>query len=194
MHGNFRINASVGDTLVLSHVGMNDLIKLLKASDFQSQPLQLEMTALNNELDEVLINEQQEINAVTLGILSEQPKIPTPMERKLQTAGDWKPIHLLGLLSGGIQLDPILNAISGRTKMLKKNIEVDKKINRIAFLNYNYYDYMLEELEIPENKLQLFIDYLLENNSLQNMIDSNNDARMKFYLHDNWIKFRETID
>src|SRR5690554_1516251 len=67
-----------------------------------------------NTLDEVFIESNSELNAVSLGILKKEIKPLTPYERQLYTAGDFKPVHLLTLFkSGSIQLDPIINAISG---------------------------------------------------------------------------------
>jgi hypothetical protein len=50
-----------------------------------------------NQLDEVVIRRYNNINAVSLGIIPNQ-KSYTPAERKLRTAGDFKPIMLLGLM------------------------------------------------------------------------------------------------
>ena len=62
-----------------------------------------------------------------MGIIPYGQKKYTPAERKLKTAGDFKPIHLLGLLGGAFALDPIINKINGRTKKLKKEIKVEGK-------------------------------------------------------------------
>jgi hypothetical protein len=40
-------------------------------------------------------------------------------QKELRTAGDFKPIMLLGLISS-MPLDPLINKINGRTKRLKK--------------------------------------------------------------------------
>lgn len=189
--GLFALNARQGDTLLLSHVVMKDLIIFLEKRDFEAEILKLEMTARDNELDEVYISEEQEINAVTLGIIPKKIPIPTTNERRLQTAGDWKPKHLIGLLFGGIALDPILNAINGRTKMLKRNIKIEKKIKLINTLEASYYDYMRDTVEIPEDEIQLFINFLIDNEDLQAIINSKNESHVHFFLHENWISFQE---
>jgi hypothetical protein len=51
-----------------------------------------------NQLDEVVIRRYNNINAVSLGIIPANQKSYTPAERKLRTAGDFKPIMLLGLI------------------------------------------------------------------------------------------------
>lgn len=79
-----------------------------------------------NILEEVFIQSKSEFTALSLGIIQKEIKPPSPYERQLYTAGDFKPIHLLSLLGGSLQVDPIINAISGRTKRLKKYIQFEK--------------------------------------------------------------------
>jgi hypothetical protein len=58
------------------------------------------------------------INAVSERIVAKEPKKYTVAERRLRTAGDFKPIMLLNLY--GMPLDLIINKINGRTKRPKK--------------------------------------------------------------------------
>ncbi|WAC01499.1 hypothetical protein N7U66_16040 [Lacinutrix neustonica] len=51
------------------------------------------------------------INFYDVGIPGYKGKPKTKSERQLQTAGDFKPIMLLGLLAGSMPFDPLLNAI-----------------------------------------------------------------------------------
>jgi hypothetical protein len=82
------------------------------------------MESTMNQLDEVVIRRYNNINAVSLGLFS-KPKI-IYASRKLRTAGDFKPIMLLGLISS-MPLDPLINKINGRTKRLKKEVILEKK-------------------------------------------------------------------
>ena len=107
--GEFQLEARAGDTLVFSHVGMDDYIKFLDSSDVSTNSLDILMIDTFNELDEVNLTDVSEINAVSLGIIPEEIERLSVNERRLQTAGDFKPIHLLGLLGGSLQVDPIVN-------------------------------------------------------------------------------------
>lgn len=188
--GHFYIKAFPGDTLVFSHVGFVDLIKILKASEFKGGELRVQMKDAVNELPEVNLSNTSEINAVSLGIIPHKIKTPTMNERRLQTAGDFKWVHLLGILGGSLQIDPILNAINGRTKKLKRNITVEKKLRNMAFLE-GYTSYMLEEMKLTEEEIRRLISLAVEENNVQLVIDSNNDNRVKFFLLDTWLKFQE---
>jgi hypothetical protein len=68
----------------------------------------------------VVIRRYNNINAVSLGIIPAN-KIIYASRRKLRTAGDFKPIMLLGLMGSSMPLDPLINKINGRTKRLKRS-------------------------------------------------------------------------
>ena len=124
--GAFSIEAKPDDLLVFSANHLDYMRKIIETSDYYSAVLQIEMTSKINELDEVEVKNYSHLNAESLGITN-GVKTYTPAERKLKTAGDFKPIHLLGILGGSLPVDPILNAINGRTKRLKEEIKIEKK-------------------------------------------------------------------
>lgn len=188
--GYFSIKASVGDTLLFSRIGSADLIKILKDADVEKKLLEIKMKELINELQEVNIQNISEINAVSLGIIPKEIKPLTTNERRLQTAGDFKWIHLLGILGGNLQIDPILNAINGRTNELKRNVLIEQKLKNIAVLE-GYTTYLHKEMKLTKEEAQRIISLAGEEESVQSVIDSNNPDRIKFHLLDTWIKYKQ---
>jgi hypothetical protein len=188
--GTFSLKASVGDTLLFSRIGSADLIKKLNKADVGTKLLEIKMKELINELQEINIQNMPEINAVSQGIIPKEIKILTTNERRLQTAGDFKWIHLLGILGGSLQIDPILNAINGRTKQLKRNILIENKLKNIAVLE-GYTSYLQEEMNLTKKEARRIISFAGEEESAQQVIDSKNPDRIKFYLLDTWIKFKQ---
>lgn len=93
--GNFELSIKEGDTILLSHVGMNDLINFIEKKDLQQPLLIFKMTESSSELREVGVDENSEINAVSVGIIPKKKEKLSMNERRLHTAGDFKPIHLL---------------------------------------------------------------------------------------------------
>jgi len=71
-------------------------------------------------------------------------------EKRVLTAGTFKPIDLLKIIAGGMPLYPVINAISGRTKRLQKIIVVERKALNIDFLRENYSEYVLENFSVAE--------------------------------------------
>ena len=189
--GNFRISVASGDTLIFSHVSMKDLIRIVEQKEITSGEMAVIMLQDDTELKEVVIEDDQDIDVVSLGIISERKERLSVNERRLETAGDFKWYHLFGLLGGSLQVDPILNAINGRTKALKKNIKTEQRMALIQVLDGKYMDYMKENFQAPEGEIQQFLDHLVEQESLDPVLNSGNEDQMKFYLMDQWFRYRE---
>ncbi len=140
--GAFRINVALNDSLVFSSI-QHKLKEVVITSDVVSNKILLvKLDEQINELDEVLVGNiltgdilkdianvegDPPINFYDVGIPGYTGKIATQSERRLSEAGEFKPQMLLGLLGGGVPLNPILNGISGRTKMLKKRVAIESK-------------------------------------------------------------------
>jgi hypothetical protein len=141
------------------------------------------LTPKSIELNEVLINKNPNITAENLGIIPKDQVKLTPAERRLQTAGDFKPIHLLGLLGGFLAVDPILNAINGKTKMLKKDLAVERKEFLMVKLE-NLFDksYYIQTLKIPEEFIRGFQYYCIEDVSFAQSLNDKNKTMSMFLI------------
>jgi len=182
-YGNFSILAKEGDILSFSAVNYEPLRKYINKQQYGLGMVVVEMTPLSIELKEVIINDQPGITAENLGIIPHNQIKLTSQERKLQTAGDFKFIHLLGLLGGSLAVDPILNAINGRTKMLKKTISIEKKEALMTKLEFLFEDkYYLETLKIPEDQIKGFQYYCIEDVDFVNALKTKNKTMCMFLI------------
>ena len=180
--GAFSILAKPDDLLVFSASHLDYMRKIVETSDYNSDQITVDMTSKINQLDEVEVKNYSHINAESLGITN-GVKTYTPAERKLQTAGDFKPIHLLGILGGSLPLDPILNAINGRTKRLKEEIKIEKKEQYLSKLDVLYdADFYTQKLKINADFVDGFKYYLLENDSFIATLDKSNDVEIIFSM------------
>ncbi len=179
--GVFSMIVKLGDVLILSAVNVETIRKTILEKDIQSEVIVIKMTLKTNTLNEVIVNDNRNINAVSLGILSKEAKKYTPAERKLRTAGDFKPIDLLGILGGALAVDPILNAINGRTKRLKKEVVIEKNEKLLLKLE-DYYkeDYYTEVLKIPKEYIKGFQYYLIEDAEFVNALNAKNKTMTSF--------------
>jgi hypothetical protein len=182
-NGEFFILAKAEDLLVFSSVNLEYYRRIIEDEDLIPGVLTIKMTAKITELEEVIVNKHPEINAVSLGISPKGIIHRTQMERKLYTAGDFKPIHLLGLLGGSLQVDPILNAINGRTAMLKKSIEFEKKERLLTQIGALFDDeYYTKTLKIPANYIKGFQYYCIEKEDFATSLRSKNKAMIKLLI------------
>lgn len=168
--GEFYIYAKYDDLLVITAVNLEIKRKLIEEEDLQSEMIIIKMIAKNTELKEVKVNEHAHITAASVGIVSKDQKKYTPAERKLYTAQS-------GLL------DPLLNWMSGRTTMLKKEVIVEKKEMLLVKLDGQFeYRYYTDELKIPQEYIKGFHYYLIENGEFVQALLAKNKTLMKYLL------------
>ena len=140
VNGGFQILAKVEDLLVLTAVNFEYKRKIITTEDVNAKTIEIKMTPKVGQIDEVVITQYKNINAVDLGILSKPAKVYTPAERRVRTA-------TTGLL------DPLVNLISGRTKKLKENVQIERRIFLLEKIDDLYEDeYFVEKLKIPDRK------------------------------------------
>jgi hypothetical protein len=182
-YGHFSILAKEGDILSLSVVNYEPLRKFINRQEFNLGNITVNLTEKTIELNEVVVNKYSNISAENLGIIPKDQVKLTTAERRLQTAGDFKPIHLLGLLGGALAVDPILNAISGRTKMLKKELSVERKEFLMAKLEYLFEDkYYIETLKISEELIKGFQYYCIEDPDFARSLKEKNKTMSMFLI------------
>ena len=193
-NGEFFILAKAEDLLVFSSVNLEYHRRLIEDEDFKPELLIIKMTAKITELEEVIVNKHPEINAVGLGISPKGIKKYTPAERRLKTAGEFKPIQLLGLIGGSMPLDPLINSISGRTKMLKRELEVEKKEHLLVLLGSLFDDtYFTKTLKIPSDYIKGFQYYSIEDKKLAEALKSKNKTKIEFLIVPLAAKFNQII-
>lgn len=194
-NGLFALFANEGDILVFTAVNIETLRKMIRKQDLMSHVFRVQLTQKSTVLKEVIVNEHPEINAVSMGISPKGIKHYTPAERRLKTAGDFKPIQLLGILGGSLPVDPILNAISGRTSMLKKELAVEKKEYLLAKIDVLFEDkYYFNTLKIPVDYIRGFQYYCIENEDFAASLQSKNKTMAMFLIVPLAEKYNQIIE
>lgn len=144
-YGAFTIQAKLNDTIVFSsiqHILKKIVIDELTVS---TQKIIVVLEDYINTLDEVIVGkvltgdlfsdmkninlDNKPINFMDVGIPGYTGKIATQSERRLSEASSFKP-RLGGGVGGagvGVGFTPIINAITGRTKMLKNRVKIEEK-------------------------------------------------------------------
>lgn len=192
--GYFSILARDGDSLMFSSVQFKAKIIGIQAKDFDEDLLIVRLETMVHQLSEVRIIRYDNINAVALGILPQPAKKYTPAERRLRTAGDLKPKNFLSLLTGGMEADPIINAITGLTAMRKKEVEAEKKEFMISAIGDMYDErYFTDKLKIPVAYVKGFLYYLVENDRFVTILKSENKAMITFLMGEFAVKYNEII-
>lgn len=193
--GRFVIVASVGDTLLFSGSQFNRKKLVVKSDYFAAAFLSVKMDPIVNQLKEVIVQRKSSISATSLGIISTGQKKYTAAERKLHTATDLNAsASMNGMAGGSISADPLINLLSGRTKMLKKEIEVEKKESYLKQLEKLFdLNYFVNKLKIPADYVNGFKYFAIENAKLTSLLKANNIAMTTFFIGELAANYNEMI-
>ena len=170
VNGLFSIVVREGDVLVFSSVNLEPLKRRIIAEDLASNLLVVKMSANEIELKEVIVNENAHITAENLGIIPHGQKKYTPAERKVYTATS-------------TSIDKILNGISGRTSMLKKEVKVEKKEALFRKIEYLFDEaYYTDRLKIPLEHIKGFQLYCVDNPEFAVSLNIKNKTMSMFLI------------
>ncbi len=170
VNGLFSIAAREGDVLVFSSVNLEPLKRRITAEDLASNSLVIKMSAKEIELKEVIVNENAHITAENLGIIPQGQKKYTPAERKVYTATS-------------TSVDKMLNAISGRTSMLKKEVKVEQKEGLFRKLEYLFEEaYYTDRLKIPAEYIKGFQLYCVDSPEFAVSLNTKNKTMSMFLI------------
>lgn len=166
--GYFTINARPKDTLIFSAIQFVAKQVLVEQEHIDAELYFVPMEPMVRTLDEMIV-EKSDITAESLGLVPRGQKRYTPGERKLYTA------------TQGI--DAVFNALTGRTKMLKKAAEYEKKEILMAKINYIYTEEeIITQFKIPEEYVRGFIYYIVDDREFAGYIKTKNNGMAKFAL------------
>ncbi|WP_420321818.1 hypothetical protein [Flagellimonas sp.] len=190
--GNFSIPVRLNDTLVFSAVQFKRKILAINQVLFNTSFISVPLEEFVNELDEVVVKPydlsgdlnqdldglqlEKDVSAEALGLPNAHAKIPTQSERKLQQATFGK--FNVGMILTP-PLDPIINAITGRTKMLKNRVKVDKTYARTQRVQGFYVDSLfVTTLKIPMEKIDDFMYFCEVDEEFQAAVNSKDKLRI----------------
>lgn len=206
--GEFSIPVKLHDTMVFSGVSY-ELKKVVVGQNLiNSKSFTVYLTENINALDEVLVGTlvtgdlrldlahsrvERGINFYDLGISGYTGKPKTHSERRLYTAGDFKPIHLLALLGGSLPLDPIFNAISGRTKLLKNRVRLENKIDCILRVKSHLSEMLFTAHPLEEHYRNEFFYFCADDVQFDTHCKINNDFKTLEFLKEKLVHFQSNL-
>jgi hypothetical protein len=193
--GYFTIPVTVGDTLMFSAFQIKGKRVVVTEKDFAKELFLVKLDPMINRLDEVIIHQYKNIDAVAMGIIPASTKRYTPAERKLRTASN---ADLKGNENGTsgafASLDPLFNWMSGRTAMLEKELQVEKKETLLQKIENQFgYDFFIEKLHIPKDYVKGFWYYVVDESKFVSALNAKNINMANFVLTELSTKYLELL-
>lgn len=169
--GEFTITAQPGDRLIIYSPNIVKREFVLSTESFKNQPLQVSVNAQAYELNEVVMDRDRSVDEVSLGLVPANQKQYTPAERKLYTA-------TTGLL------DPLINKLSGRTEMLKRDVKTEKKEMLLQEIDYLVTEEeIIKDMKIPAEYVGGFLYYVVEDKRFSQAMGNNSRVEARFLMN-----------
>ncbi len=204
--GNFTINVSLNDTLQFSSIQHKTRLVTINELIIANKNILVNLEAQVNELDEVLVGKiltgdlmsdiknvegNPPINFYDLGIPGYTGKIATQSERRLSEAGEFKPKMLVGILLGGGSLDPIINGLSGRTKMLKNRVEIETKEGLMQSIKARLGKDFLASNPLEDNEVADFFYFCTDDANFIKHCKNQTDFQILIFLRMKYRQYQE---
>ncbi len=180
-NGEFTIPAKLGDTIVFSALKYKPKEMVIQSEIIKSKTLNVYLTELVNQLDQVIVGKllsgdllsdvqnsraKRDINFFDIGIPGYTGRPFTQSERRLNEATTG---------GGFLPLNPILNAISGRTKMLKNQIKLERLDECLYRIKSEMSSFFFENNNLDESLRTDFFYYCSEDSDFSNICGIRND-------------------
>ena len=192
--GNFSILAKTDDLLVFSAMHLDYMRKIIEDTDYESGIIAVQMTSKINQLEEVEIKENT-INALSLGIISRPIKSLTPAERRFKTAAGLDITPNIGAMTGAtIGTDALINLLTGRTKLLRQEMELEKKELLLKNTDGLFQDsYYTDTLKIPKDYIKAFQYYCIENSKFIAAINAKKTPMISFVMSELAVEYNNLL-
>ena len=207
--GEFTIAASVNDTILFSSIQYKKKEVIINPSVYKEAFLVVNLEEGINELDEVKLpnlsgNLAADIKSMPINdkyALNAPMSLKMPLrheEKMLYTAttgmnGNSLSLRTYFLNGAVIPLDPILNGINGKTKMLKKlnkNVREENVLETELDLRKSF---LLERCHLTEEQLYLFINYCFAQSEFKELLDDPDKLQLlEFYKRES-VKFLKLL-
>ncbi|MEZ4811771.1 MAG: hypothetical protein R2819_15550 [Allomuricauda sp.] len=210
MEGNFSIRVQLNDTLVFSAVQFKRKMLLVNQIIYNTSFIRVPLEEFVNELREVVVSPYdlsgnlnqdldkltlpKDVSAEALELPNANVKIITQSERMLQEASAMSITGGGGVggAGGAVSLNPLINAITGRTKMLKNRVKVDRKYATTQEVQGFYVDSLfVTTLKIPMEKIDDFMYFCEVDEKFQGVVDSEDKLKIWDFMVEKSRAYRE---
>ena len=178
-NGYFKLTLQPNDLLIISHPSYEYQRRLVQAEDLNSDLLLIELIPKPNALEEVVITGTAPRDDLIMR--HKDHRKFTPAERQLYTA-----------TTGPV--DILVNALSGRTERLKKELEVEMNERLLARVETIWEPhYYTETLQVPEIYIRGFQYYLIEDDEFVVALKAKNKTLLQWLASKHAAEYNKII-
>ncbi len=205
--GSFIIPVRVNDTLYISAIQFKNRELIVTPEIYSRKKVSLHLEEEVSELEEVNVS-----NIDLSGRLGEDLNVPK-VEKPFDPAAAGLPVYTGPIITveerrlytathsanGKASVDALINAISGRTKTLKKYVAISNMENRVQKARSKFVDSIyIKQLEIPSKLIDDFAHYVyLDNEATLAMAEKNDPLaliEMLIIKAPSYLKLKEKVE
>ncbi|MBT8271186.1 MAG: hypothetical protein HKO90_06495 [Flavobacteriaceae bacterium] len=199
--GYFRITASYKDSLHFRSVRYKEKTIQVSFKHIQEAEITVYLEEQINVLDEVIVGRvltgkldsdinnseaERPIDFYDLGLPGYTGKPLTQSQRRLAEARTGQP--------GTIPILPLINAISGRTKMLKERVALERSYDLMTQIKDRLAPDFLKTFPLDEDKIEEFFLYCSEDESFEERCRYKGDIQILEFLEEKYITYLENLN
>ncbi|HLT53302.1 MAG TPA: hypothetical protein VKZ97_05415, partial [Flavobacteriaceae bacterium] len=209
--GHFRILAKLNDTLTLISLQHYQKDIVVNYDILDAKTLTVKLEERINQLNEVVLgrilsgnleddinnfDDPEEINFWDVGIPGYTGKPLTKSERLLKEASDFSPSlgGSLGGVGGSVGLNPIINAITGRTKMLKERVKLESQNDLLNGIIERLSESFLNNYPIEPDKQMEFFYFCAEDPEFENRCRGKSDIEVYLFLEEKFKEYSKNLE
>ncbi len=202
INGFFAILTNLNDTLVFSAVQFKKK-QIVVTGEILNQPtLYVPLEDALNQLDEVIVTPYNLTGDITkdISILNIEPVVTTstlglPNAYVIPLTKAERELFEATTGGGFLPLNPILNGISGRTRMLKNRVKRNAKYARTQRVRAFYADSLIvSDLKIPELKIADFMYFCEVDPSFSTVVDTHDQLKIWGFMRKKSLIYRANND
>ncbi|WP_246146961.1 carboxypeptidase-like regulatory domain-containing protein [Seonamhaeicola marinus] len=205
--GEFTITAKVNDTLQFSSIQLGIKSIVVNKGAIISKKMLVPLDEQINELEEVVVGKvltgnllsdienadtDRPINFYDVGIPGYKGKIATQSERRLFEANGQK-IKWYTPLTGAIPLNPILNGISGRTKLLKERVKLENDKNLIRKIKSEFSEGFFSNHQLEDDLKDDFFFFCQEDINFTDRCKGKSDLEILEFLNEKYKHYIKNL-
>ncbi len=198
-NGTFRIPVNLNDTIIFSAIKYKPKEVIINVEIIKTKILTVYLNELINQLEEVIVGK-----VLTGNLLSDVESIDVKRDINFYDLGipgyTGKPLTLTQIryneaTTGGgfIPINPILNYFSGRTKMLKNQMKLEKLSDCMARIRGKLSKSFFETNELDDAYHEEFFIYCMEDEEFSSICRLKNDLHTLDFLKQKLESYRENL-
>lgn len=183
-----EIKARTGDRLLFASASFENYITEVSSQNISDRKIEVNVNNDIVDLEAVTVHKSVE----NYSLFNTGVKPMTTSERRLFVSSYEKKSakeYYNDFIEKGLVLrtDPLINMITGRHKKLKQALNIEQQGSTVELLENNYGHYLLSQLEIAPDQLEVFIYFVAERNKY--LYRNKDSTQVKALLRSYYLDF-----